>query len=262
MFCLYFGRILKYMNTFDLILWMAFLVIVYLCYEKWRTDKLIEKKTEETYKKIMDRKHQQSKLQNNIRNKRATPIQNLHKETNVLHKETNVLHKETNKTKPAPKPLSKCFIKIKGMGDIYIELFDDIVPKTAQNFRELCKSKRYIDTPFHRVIKGFMIQTGDYENGNGTGGQSIWGGNFEDENFSLKHNEPGLLSMANAGPGTNGSQFFILTQPQKHLDGKHVVFGKVIKGMDVVYRIERTPANFEDKPIHDILIEDCGILTN
>jgi cyclophilin family peptidyl-prolyl cis-trans isomerase len=239
------------MNTFDLVLWMAFLVIAYLCYEKWRTDKLIEEKTEETYKKILDRKHQ-PKQQNVIRNKRATPIQNLHKETNALPKESNVV----------PKALPKCFIKIKGMGDIYIELFDDIVPKTAQNFRELCKSKRYIDTPFHRVIKGFMIQTGDYENGNGTGGQSVWGGNFEDENFSLKHNEPGLLSMANAGPGTNGSQFFILTQPQKHLDGKHVVFGKVVKGMDVVYRIERTPANFEDKPIHDILIEDCGILSN
>jgi cyclophilin family peptidyl-prolyl cis-trans isomerase len=232
------------MNTFDLVLWMAFLVIAYLCYEKWRTDKLIEKKTEETYKKIFDRKHQ-LKQQNIIHNKRATLIHNLHKEPNLAHK-----------------ALPKCFIKIKGMGDIYIELFDDIVPKTAQNFRELCKSKRYIDTPFHRVIKGFMIQTGDYENGNGTGGQSIWGGNFEDENFSLKHNEAGLLSMANAGPGTNGSQFFILTQPQKHLDGKHVVFGKVVKGMDVVYRIERTPANFEDKPIHDILIEDCGILTN
>jgi peptidyl-prolyl isomerase D len=146
------------------------------------------------------------------------------------------------------------------MGDIHIELFDTIVPKTSENFRLLCKNKKYNDTIFHRVIKGFMIQGGDYENGNGTGGKSIWNNNFEDENFIGKHTEPGLLSMANAGPGTNGSQFFILTQPQKHLDGKHVVFGKVIKGMDIVYRIERTPVNFEDKPIHDVIIDDSGLI--
>ena len=231
------------MNIFDLVLWLSFVVIAYLCYEKWRSNNLIEQKTAETYKKLLERK--QAKKMDAIRNKRSTSISNLPIEP-----------------KPLPKILPKCFIKIKGMGDIHIELFDEIVPKTAQNFRELCRSKKYIDTPFHRVIKGFMIQSGDYENGNGTGGQSIWGGNFEDENLTLKHNEPGILSMANAGPGTNGSQFFILTQPQKHLDGKHVVFGKVVKGMDVVYRIERTPANFEDKPIHDILIEDCGILSN
>ena len=226
------------MNTLELVIIICFLVISYLCYEKWRSDKLLDEKSDETYQKIVEKKNSRKK-QADIKPKRSTPIQNLPQQ----------------KVK-----LSNCYFKIKGMGDIHIELFDNVVPKTAENFRALCHSKKYIKTPFHRVIKGFMIQGGDYENGNGTGGQSIWGRNFQDENFILKHNEPGLLSMANAGPGTNGSQFFILTHPQKHLDGKHVVFGKVIKGMDVVYRIERTPANFEDKPIHDVIIEDCGLL--
>ena len=226
------------MNTLDLIIFIGFCVIAYLCYEKWRSTQIIEQKTTETYQNLLEKRIKQKKSQP-IKKKQSTPIKQLQSQ---------------------PINLPKCYIKIKGMGDIHIELFDELVPKTAENFRELCRNKKYIDTPFHRVIKGFMIQGGDYENGNGTGGQSIWGGNFQDENFILKHNEPGLLSMANAGPGTNGSQFFILTQPQKHLDGKHVVFGKVVKGMDVVYRIERTPVNFEDKPIHDILVEDCGIL--
>ena len=228
------------MDVINLILWISFIVIGYLCYEKWRTNRLIEDKASETYNKIMAEQHRKKKAA--VSQKRSSSIENFN---------TNI---------PSPTSSTKCYFKIKGMGDIHIELFDKIVPKTAENFRELCRQKKYNDTTFHRVIKGFMIQGGDYENGNGTGGKSIWGGNFDDENFELKHNQPGLLSMANAGPGTNGSQFFILTHPQHHLDGKHVVFGKVIKGMDVVYRIERTPANFDDKPIHDVIIEDCGIL--
>ena len=225
-------------DVLNLILWMTFIVIAYLCYEKWRTNKLIDKKADEIYQKIMadQQRKKHLKIQKNIENFKSNAKNELRKKN------------------------TKCFLRIKGMGDIHIELYDSIVPKTAENFRELCRQKRYVGTPFHRVIKGFMIQGGDYENGNGTGGKSIWGGNFADENFELKHWEAGLLSMANAGPGTNGSQFFILTQPKGHLDGKHVVFGKVIQGMDVVYRIERTPVNFEDKPIHDVVIEDCGIL--
>lgn len=229
------------MNVLNLIVWISFIVIGYLCYEKWRTDTLVDKKAEEMYQKIMAEENHKKKI-------RAQKQKNIE------------AFKSNEKTASQKKKNTKCFLKVKGMGDIHIELYDSIVPKTAENFRELCRQKKYVETPFHRVIKGFMIQCGDYENGNGTGGQCIWGGNFADENFELKHGEAGLLSMANAGPGTNGSQFFILTQPQRHLDGKHVVFGKVIKGMDVVYRIERTPANFEDKPIHDITIEDCGVL--
>lgn len=111
---------------------------------------------------------------------------------------------------------------------------------------------------FHRVIKGFMIQGGDISAGDGTGGESIYGRNFDDENFELKHERKGMLSMANAGPNTNGSQFFITTTRTPHLDGKHVVFGKVVKGMGVVRAVEHLPTAEADRPSMDVVIEDCG----
>ncbi|OAY61617.1 peptidyl-prolyl cis-trans isomerase CYP63 isoform X1 [Manihot esculenta] len=151
---------------------------------------------------------------------------------------------------------------------IAIELFADVVPKTADNFRALCTGEKgngkttgkplhYKGSFFHRIIRGFMAQGGDFSKGNGTGGESIYGGKFADENFILKHDEPGLLSMANSGPNTNGSQFFITFKRQPHLDGKHVVFGKVIKGMDVVKKIEQVGTG-DGKPIHPVKIVDCG----
>lgn len=153
----------------------------------------------------------------------------------------------------------------KELGRIVMRLNDDVVPRTAKNFRTLCKEPRgkgYLESTFHRVIPGFMIQGGDYTKHNGTGGRSIFGEKFDDENFDLKHDREGLLSMANCGPNTNGSQFFITLAPTRWLDGKHVVFGKVMKGMDVVHEIARHGS--ETGRIKDgckIVISKCGVTT-
>ncbi|KAL2868629.1 cyclophilin-like domain-containing protein [Aspergillus lucknowensis] len=154
-------------------------------------------------------------------------------------------------------------------GRIALELFNDVVPKTAENFRALCTGEKGVGKQgkplsfkgsiFHRVIKQFMIQGGDFTAFNGTGGESIYGEKFPDENFELKHERPFLLSMANSGPGTNGSQFFITTVPTPHLDGKHVVFGEAINGKSIIRKIENLPTQ-ADKPTSDVTIVDCGEL--
>jgi cyclophilin family peptidyl-prolyl cis-trans isomerase len=166
-----------------------------------------------------------------------------------------------------PKVFFDVSIADRAAGRIVFALRTDIVPRTADNFRSLCTGEKgmgklgkplhYKGSKFHRVIPNFMLQGGDFTTGDGRGGESIYGGKFQDENFQLKHDQPFLLSMANAGPNTNGSQFFITTVPTPHLDGKHCVFGIVISGKEIVQAIEAVGSQ-TGATKSAVQITDCG----
>ena len=237
-----------YQELFGIILFVIFIIIIHYV---MKTNKIKNKPN-----KIINKSNKIKNKSNNIKNK-SNNIKNKIKSNKIDKQNTKLMNNITKNN------ISNVYIEIeengKILGRIVIKLFDKITPKTAKNFKELCILKKYITAPFHRIIKDFMLQSGDFTNYDGTGGVSIYGRTFPDENFKLEHDRKYLLSMANSGPNTNGSQFFITTSKCPHLDGKHVVFGEVMDGFDLVDYLNEIETNREDKPRNMIIISDCGI---
>lgn len=221
-----------------------------------------EEQEEHTHKNKNKNKHknkrEKDEYKNNHKSKRDEYIHKRREKDEYTHKNKRQ-EKEDKKHKKRDYVYLDIATQNEFMGKIIIELFTDVTPYTCENFKKLCSNKNirhsYQGSKFHRSIPGFMIQGGELEGGP----YSIYGEKFPDENFKLTHDHEGLLSMANSGPDTNSSQFFITLNKTDHLDGKHVVFGKVIKGFDIVKRIAEIRTDPQDKPTTDVIIKKCGI---
>jgi cyclophilin family peptidyl-prolyl cis-trans isomerase len=243
------------LNKILLILIIIILIILFLNFKNRKN-----KDTKENNHKIQ-KKDNLNKIQNTKKQLKSCIKRNKHiKKKKVRIHDNNEIINEINNKEVKKETFVYLTVEInrQEVGKIIIRLFDDIVPKTCNNFRQLCRTKKYVNSPFHRIIKDFMIQGGDFTSYNGTGGYSIYGNKFEDENFILKHDKPYLLSMANSGPNTNGSQFFITTTETPHLDGKHVVFGEVVKGFELIYQLNNVDTDHKDMPHDRIIISDSG----
>ena len=241
-------------NKKNIVIVIVVIVIIIICYVLY--NKFYKNHQTNTIKKI------QTSVGKNIS---LEDIQN----KNIINPEVinlEVINQDVIKNVEGGDPYFEIQIENDRVGRITFELIDDVAPKTCENFRKLCSNglnmninPSYKNSKFHRIIKDFMIQGGDFTNHDGTGGYSIYGDKFEDESFELKHNQPGILSMANMGPNTNGSQFFICTQEAPHLDGKHVAFGIVKDGYDIIEQLNNIQTGKNDKPLVECKIIECGL---
>ena len=241
---------------------MALFINVYVKHTFGKKPKHIHNRNRKHENKYKKTKHQTKHKRKSHEREIEDMNKNMSKRRNERHRSKAAAHKDSKDDLVyLDMTTSSEFL-----GRIVIKLFSDITPHTCENFKVLCSNKNrkesYVGSPIHRVIKGFMLQGGDITNGNGTGGHSIYGNKFPDENFKLCHDRPGLLSMANSGPDTNGSQFFITVDEAEHLDGKHVVFGEVVSGFEIVKHIEQIRTDSSDRPTTDVTIKKCGIINS
>jgi peptidylprolyl isomerase len=242
---------------------LIFILFIYIIYVIQKKRNLIQNNTDDRKKDKKNKRDKKTKKNKKDKHHKKPKKDKQNKQEDIKQEDIKQ-EKIKSIIKKAEKKLNHVYLTIevngKTIGKIIINLFDKIVPKTTNNFRTLCIDKKYVTAPFHRIIKDFMLQSGDFTNYNGTGGYSIYGEKFEDENFKLKHDRPYLLSMANSGSNTNGSQFFITTKKTPHLDGKHVIFGEVIHGFELVDKLNNVKTDSNDKPIDNIVINDCGVI--
>lgn len=258
-------RFFRYNNH---LLWIGVLICVALCvygvmYMVQMRNSISQRSEQETNNNPVEKPTGDTTDENGKHVQFAEPIENIVGETHETEHITSTPPSQLSPQYVFMDVAKQDFLKDPFIGKIVIQLHPDVAPKTCMNFAQLCADKKYVNTPFHRVIKDFMLQGGDIVHQDGTGTYSIYGGEgttFKDEAFVLKHDRAGALSMANSGPDTNGSQFFITTRATPHLDGKHVVFGHVVQGIEFVTDIEREMTDANDSPIRKCYIMNCGVI--